>query len=202
LFPTVAVFLILTVAAGDAFSHVMAPDTVLSEALHHPAFDPVHAVAFAAAGLWAGQQDDRRGWILLCVLCLGVVAGIALAKINWLPPGRSQSVFLGITVLGIAIAARWRPHLAIGIVLVATVGVLQGIIGALPEFKGGTGHHSAADVVVAAGILSILAQELSRRATPAWAGIVIRVAGSWIAAAAILLAAFTVRLQFGLGVSS
>lgn len=182
----------------DLAAHVIAPGTPLSVALHHPAFVPVHALAFIGAGLWAGRHPMRTGWAMVGALCLGVAIGIGLAALGWLPPWRSEIVFLALALPGIATAANWRPPIWAGAAAVGILGIIQGIVGGLPEFQGGTGHHRPEDVVVAALVLSILAHELARRATAAWAGIVVRIAGSWIAAAAILLLAFALRLRLGI----
>lgn len=193
-------FLACLLAAGAAAAHVVAPGMPLSSVLHHPAFVPVHALAMIGAGLWAGQQPNRAGWTVIGALLAGVILGIALGRIGWLPPWRTPVLFAGIGLLGAATALCWRPPAAIGAALAAFVGVYQGVVGAIPEFMGGSGHDAPPDIFVAALILGVLGREISARAKPRWAGIVVRIAGSWIAAAAILLFAFTFRIQFGLAV--
>ena len=84
--------------------------------------------------------------------------------------------------------------------IAAVVGLYHGVVGTIPEFMGGSGYNALPDIAVAAVILCVLGREVSARARPAWARIVVRVAGSWIAAAGILLLAFSLRIQFGLGV--
>ena len=182
-------------AAGDAAGHVVAPGTPLSAALHHPAFVPIHALAFIGAGLWAGQQSGRTGWIWIAALFASVVLGIALGKLMWLPSWRSPALFVGIVVLGLAAALSWRPPVLLGVAVLGVAGLYQGVVGSIPEFMGGSGHSAPPDIAVAALVLSVLARELSARAQRAgWARIVVRVAGSWIAATGILLTAFTFRL--------
>jgi urease accessory protein len=192
-------FVACAFAAAEAAAHVVAPGTPLSAILHHPAFAPVHALGLMGAGLWAGQQADRTGWVMIGALLAGVVLGIALGRIGWLPPWRTPVLFAGIGVLGAATALRWRPPAAIGAAIAAAVGLYQGVVGTIPEFMGGSGHNAPPDIAVAALVLGVLGREISVRARPPWARIVVRIAGSWIAAAAILLLAFSFRIQFGLG---
>lgn len=182
-------------AASDAAAHIVAPGTPLSSVLHHPSFVPMHALAFIGGGLWAGQQTDRAGWIWIAALFAGVVLGIALGKLMWLPPWRSPALFAGIVIFGLAAALCWRSPVLLGAAVYGVVGLYQGVVGSIPEFMGGSGHSAPPDIAVAALILSVLSRELASRAQPVgWARIVVRIAGSWIAATGILLMAFTVRL--------
>ncbi len=193
-------FFLVLIVAGAAAAHVVAPGTPLTSVLHHPAFVPVHALGLMGAGLWAGQQEDRAGWAMVAGLLAGVVLGIALGRLGWLPPWRTLLLFAGIGAIGAAVALRWRPPLPVCAAIAAAVGLYQGVVGSIPQFMGGSGHNAPPDIFVAALILAVLGREISVRARPHWARIVVRIAGSWIAAAAILLVAFTFRVQFGIGV--
>ncbi len=109
--------------------------------------------------------------------------------------------FIVIATFGIATAIRWKPSCRAGIALFCVAGFYEGVIGSIPEYMGGSGHSSPVDIAVAAIVQTVLARELAVRARPQWARIVICVAGSWIAAAGILLLAFTLRLSLGLPAS-
>lgn len=194
-----ALFFLVLVAAvhGDASAHVVAPGTPLSSVLHHPAFEPVHALAFIGGGLWAGQQAGRTGWVWIGTLVAGVLLGIALGVLQWLPPWRSPMVFGAAVVFGTAAALNWCPPVLPGAAVFAVAGIYQGVVGSIPEYMGGSGHNAPPDIAIAALILSVLAREVSFRARPNRGSIVVRIAGSWVAAIGILLLAFTLRLYFG-----
>lgn len=162
--------------------------------MHHPAFELAHALPLLAAGLWAGQTGGRAGAAAVVGIVAGALAGAALVAVSALPPFRSPAVFASMVVFGglcaAALALPWWAAGALG----AAAGVYQGTVGTLPPFQGGTGDYTADQVVVAALLLPLAAQQIAARARPHWARILVRVAGSWIAAAGLLLLAFTARL--------
>jgi urease accessory protein len=177
-----------------ALAHVVAPGTPFSEILHHPAFEPAHALPLLAAGLWAGQSGGRAGAALVIAVIAGAAAGAGLVALDRPPPWRSLMVFASMLAFGGLCAAAMRPPWPVAAALEAAAGLYQGAVGTLEPFRGGTGDYTADQVIVAALLLPLAAYQIAARARAGWARIAVRVAASWIAAAGILLLAFTARL--------
>jgi urease accessory protein len=165
--------------------------------LHHPLFSAAHALPLLAAGLWAGQSGGRAGQALVVALVVGAALGIVAVKIGSAPPWRSAAVFGAMIAFGGLAAMRLRlPWPAAGALGLAC-GIWQGALGTVPPFQGGTGDWTATQTIVAAVLAPLVGYQLAMRARAMraqWPRVVVRVAASWIAAAGILLLAFTLRL--------
>ncbi len=154
------------------------------------------AIAIIAFGLFAGGQMDVSRTRRLLGLVVGVILGLAWATLD-------PRLFLNDWIT-LSCALAFGLLIAIGYVLpgivTVTASILFGIIlgvlmmpapGSL-EFQLNylaTGLGAAAVLVF---LCSALAEWISAR-VPSWPRIALRVLGSWIAAVAVLMLAFTLR---------
>lgn len=176
-------------------AHIVGPDHPLYAVLAHPVFDLPHALTMVALGLWAGQQEERTGWAMLAAFVVAVGIGIALGRLETLPPWRPIMVFLTMTALGGLAAARLRAPRRAAAALAALAGVYQGTLGTLAHWQGGTGPYAVADMAVAAIVVPAAVLHLVRCIRIAWVQIAFRVLASWIAAAGIMLLALLLRMR-------
>lgn len=154
---------------------------------------PVTALEFLlpwiALALFAGQQGRKAALLTLGIFPLALVSG-ALAALLVQPPAWIAGINLVvIPVLGVAVALAFTCPVGVTILLVAVVGLLHGlangaeVTAAMSPWRFIPGLATVAILVLAYGI------GLVRSLQKPWTRIAVRVAGSWIAAAGILVCA-------------
>lgn len=158
--------------------------------LLHPLSLPSHLLNLAALGLLLGQSSVRKR-VAFAIFCGSVLCGLgATARIYDSPTEFWLPVSAGI--LGILVAGAWRLPGGVVAAIAAVIGVMLGL-DSRPETPflqdallmfGGTTLAAGATVAVIAVCASLLKAQ--------WQRIGVRIAGSWIAATAILVSA----LQF------
>jgi hypothetical protein len=177
-----AAFAATLAAGGPAFAHSTVPGGALGAALA----DPALLIALAATALWIGQQG--RMMFALGLFAGAVALGIALN--HTVGAARTQDALLAATVLvglGTVVAYRWPAW------CVALAGAVVGVnFGRGVELGAGVGLTRAgtaggAWLVALAGV-ALGAWCVSRLHAP-WLRIGVRVAASWLTAAALLVLA-------------
>lgn len=166
----------------------MAPPEGFVGGLIHPLLTPAHVVALTGLGLIAGRNPLRARTVIVA-FALGLLGG--LGAIAWgIGETPANDVLLaGATVCGLTAAA--------GIVVPARVGMpvsfVFGFCMGLDSPPQTILLHEAALMLVGTacgGIVVLAAFALTACAVGRlWQGIVVRVAGSWVAAIAILVLA-------------
>lgn len=115
----------VTANAAQAHAEVGVAGGLISGFLH-PIYGPDHLVAMVAVGLWGAQLGAPAIWVLPIafpmVMTLGALAGVAGMPLPFVEVGVSASAI----VLGLAVAAHFRPTLALAAALVAVFGVFHG----------------------------------------------------------------------------
>lgn len=122
----------------------------------HPLTGPDHFLAMLAVGIWGAQMGGRAVWRLPVAFPLIMAAG-GVAGMAGLPlPGVETGIAVSVLVLGLAIAAVWRPADPIPLLLIAVFAIFHG-------YAHGTELPAAADpaayavgFVVATGLIHIL----------------------------------------------
>ena len=122
----------------------------------HPLTGPDHFLAMLAVGIWGAQMGGRAVWRLPVAFPLIMAAG-GIAGMAGLPlPGVETGIAVSVLVLGLAIAAVWRPADPIPLLLIAAFAIFHG-------YAHGTELPAAADpaayavgFVVATGLIHIL----------------------------------------------
>jgi hydrogenase/urease accessory protein HupE len=167
------------------------------DGLTHPFVTPEDLLPVVALTLLAGLRGARYGRWVLFVLPAAWLAGMTVGLVL-VPHGSAAWLTCGLTiVLGALVAADWQLPLSVvsgGAVLLGLVhGCLNGAGLALAQSGalGMAGIASALFVVVAL----LAGPVVALRA--AWARVVVRVAGSWIAAIGLLMLGWTVRVAVG-----
>lgn len=158
----------------------------------HPFFVTAQALALAGLGLFVGRQSANVRRLLLPAFALSLLAG-SLAIASGTGETASTLVLLGSAVVtGVVVAAAWPALNPLGAIAL----VITGAALALDSPPQAVTIPSAVVVQLGAGLgalaivtgIAWLTAEPRRR----WQQIGVRVAGSWIAASAIL--ALAVRL--------
>lgn len=173
--------------AGPAHAHGAATglgpfwDTSL-----HLVTGPEHLLAFVGVGLWLAQQraEPAREPALL-VLPLGLAGGLVLAALGGALPWPTLMAAACLAAIGLGLVLergapaswRWLPVLALAAVQGA---LIAGPADLLPQ---------ALAASLTAFLVTVYALALAGLARAFWARVGLRVAGSWIAAVAILVLA-------------
>jgi len=164
---------------GDFYSGMLHPLTALEFLL-----------SWIALALFAGQQGRKTALLALAIfpsaLVLGAVLGTVVASPAWLP---AMNLVL-IPILGLAVVLAISFPTPATVILVALVGLLHGlangaeITAPVSPWRFIPGLATIAVLVLAYGI------GLVRSIKKPWTRIAVRVAGSWITAAGIMVCAF------------
>jgi urease accessory protein len=164
---------------GDFYSGMLHPLTALEFLL-----------SWIALALFAGQQGRKTALLALAIfpsaLVLGAILGTVVASPAWLP---AMNLVL-IPILGLAVVLAISFPTPATVILVALVGLLHGlangaeITAPVSPWRFIPGLATIAVLVLAYGI------GLVRSIKKPWTRIAVRVAGSWITAAGIMVCAF------------
>lgn len=190
--------LLLVLLASPAAAHGTLPGgSGFAAGFVHPFVAVEHLLLLAGFGIVMGRQSRRRPLIgLLAGLCAGFGAGmwgiVAVLAMPLLPV-----ILMLALVTGGLLAANLRLSAPALMGLAALVGLVVGADTDGPGGPGGPGD--AATLIACAGtVTGVLAIVLNAMAGAQYgsgrlSGIPLRVAGSWIAAAALLILAFLLR---------
>jgi urease accessory protein len=187
--PTTLAALILVAAAGPAMGHAPGfTGTGLVGGLLHPVTVSVHVLVLVAFGFLTGQQDSGR-IALVVMFALGLVAGLAAIALA-AGPSSANLVLTAAALIAGAWTASARPlPPVIGWPLMSVAGAAIGL-DSPPEtvvirdanlMLIGTGSGAVVALVVVAAATTMLRRD--------WQRLGIRIAGSWTAAAAMLVLA-------------
>jgi urease accessory protein len=164
---------------GDFYSGMLHPLTALEFLL-----------SWVALAMFAGQQGRKTALLTLAIfpsaLVLGASLGTVVTSPAWLP---AMNLVL-IPILGLAVVLAISFPTPARVILVALVGLLHGlangaeITAQVSPWRFIPGLATIAVLVLAYGI------GLVRSVKKPWTRIAVRVAGSWITAAGIMVCAF------------
>lgn len=180
--------LVAVLATGPAHAHLVETGFgAFYDGVAHVALTPADLLVVLALALLAGQRGARAGRLALFALPLAWLAGGILGA-RW-PALGTLSLWTTATFLlaGLLVALDWRLRDA-GVVAVAiAAGALHGLVnGATMGTTGASPLALVGAVSVVFCLTAIVAAEVTT--LPAgWPRVVVRVAGSWIAAAGVLM---------------
>lgn len=164
---------------GDFYAGMLHPLTALEFLL-----------PWIALALFAGQQGRKAALLTLGIFPLALMSGAVLALIVPLPAWVPEINLALIPLLGLGVALALSCPSIVTALLVTVVGLLHGlangseITAAMSPWRFIPGLAAVAILVLTYGI------GLVRSLEKPWTGIAVRVAGSWIAAAGIMVCAF------------
>ncbi len=145
-----------------------------------------HGLLLLAVLVIAAQSEPGAGYRMLAAFVTGAFAATAatVAAVTSLPVGVD---YAAAAALGLFAAAGFAVSPLLTVLMGACAGTVAGIAhGSALE---GSPWWFAAGVAAGAGVLIVYAIELGSRFKAVWVPIAFRVAGSWIAAVALLAAA-------------
>jgi len=156
----------------------------------HPLAELEFLLSWVALAMFAGQQGRKTALLTLAIfpsaLVLGASLGTVVPSPAWLP---AMNLVL-IPILGLAVVLAISFPSPATVILVAVVGLLHGlangaeITAPVSPWRFIPGLATIAVLVLAYGI------GLVRSVKKPWTRIAVRVAGSWITAAGIMVCAF------------
>ncbi len=157
--------------------------------LVHPLLVPAHMFALAGLGLCIGQQAPRQRAVLLALFAASLVAGV-IVIVSAFAVTAAEAAILGVAAAaGLALAVA-RPHwLFVGAPLAAIAGVAVELDSVPEEISMSATFLGLAGSVVGAFLIVMLVSGLTPYWQRDWHRIAVRIAGSWIAASAILVLA-------------
>ena len=157
--------------------------------LLHPLATPAHIVALTGLGLMAGRNSLSTVAAIVGVFALGLAVGLGAVASGIGETPASDVLLVGATLCGLMAAAGIVAPAAFAVPVAFLAGAALGLDSppdairlteAVAALVG-----TACGGIAALAVIALLAFALARR----WRGIVLRVAGSWIAAIAILVLA-------------
>jgi hydrogenase/urease accessory protein HupE len=162
------------------------------DGISHFALTPEDLVPVLALTLLTGLRGADHGRRALFVLPAAWLAG-GLAGLG--APGAVHPVLtsLSFVILGGLVAADARLPLAVTTALAVILGLFHGFLNGTATAQPGLGASGIAGIVAAVFVLVALAASLVTPLQAGWARIVVRVAGSWIAALGLLLVGWALR---------
>jgi urease accessory protein len=163
------------------------------DGLLHFSMTPGEILPAVALGLLAGRRGSRSARAAILAVAAawltGRVVGTPLAAVV-APQAVPAAVTLG---LG-ALVAMDSPVPRIGVVgLAAALGLLQGILFAADSALSNTGAVAVLGASAATVLAVLLSAGQAASLQQQWARVAVRVAGSWIAAAGLLMLGWAVR---------
>lgn len=181
---------LLAGAAGSAGAHspIQGIGTFYSGALH-PFIAPALLIALLALGLLLGQNAHGRltqAKRPLVGYAVALLLGLYLHA--WAGDPDTDRLLLAFgAAAGVAVAAAWRAPVPLNIALAVAVGLAVGVASG----PSGVGGRAYTLMVVGTALGSIFLPSwvaiVVSAIEPPWARIAVRVLGSWLAAAALLV---------------
>ena len=163
------------------------------DGLAHVALTPSDVLVVVALALLAGQRGAGAARWALLALPVAWMAGGALGALR--PLDSSLPVLTTLTFCSAGALVAFNSKLSVGAVATLSViaGLLHGYVTGATMAPGGAGALAVAGSVTAVfGLFAILAAQVTT-IDVAWGRIALRVAGSWVAAAGLLMMGWLAR---------
>ncbi len=181
-------------AAGSAAAHSPIPGigNFYSGALH-PFVSPAHLICLLALGLSIGQSAQRgvaRAKLPLLALAAALAVGLALHAAAG-DPDTDRALLMLALATGAVVAAAWAPPAPLQAAFAVAVGLAVGIASGPSGVQGAAMATMLSGTGVAAALLVAYVAVMVGVAERPWLRIAVRVVGSWMAAAALLVLALS-----------
>lgn len=156
----------------------------------HPFISPAHLIALLALGLWLGQQGLARAKRPLLAFVLALGLGLCLHRIAG-DPDTDRGLLVLAAATGLAVAVARAVPAAPAMVFGAAVGLAVGLASGPATLQGTPRGVSLAGTFVGASLASAYVMAMVTLAQRPWMQIAVRVFGSWLAAASLLVLALS-----------
>ncbi|MDQ7041684.1 MAG: HupE/UreJ family protein [Rhodothermus sp.] len=130
------------------------PSDSLGHGLLHPLTGLDHLLAALGVGLWATVQPKASGRWLPAVFLGAVLIGLPLGAF-WSTPATESGILMSVLLLGAALTLLLRVPKAIGLPLVALIGLVHGHVHGT-ELLPGAGLSYASGLLLATAVLVLL----------------------------------------------
>ena len=181
---------LLLLLSGSASAHVVIPGVGgFAGGVLHPILVLSHALALLALGLLAGFQPAYVRLLLIALFLAGMIAAFGLVSLAYASDRAELAVLALAAITGLVLAARPQAPLAVAGTLAALTGgtILFDSVPPLPSV--GETVLALSGTALAATLVVALAAWASAALPAFWPRLGVRIAGSWIAASAILVLA-------------
>jgi hydrogenase/urease accessory protein HupE len=157
----------------------------------HPVLTLEHLLLLVALGLLLGRGSGAPAKAPLLALAAAVAAGLALGPVGLAGPAVPLGILTGATLAGAGIAAGARLRSPALVALAAAAGLATGLDTGMPP-AGVVAWVPYAGVFLGVFLIVLNAAAAAVACRPPY-GVAVRVAGSWIAATAVMVLALHVR---------
>jgi urease accessory protein len=157
--------------------------------LLHPYLVTAHAAAIVALGLLVGQQGWGR--VTPVAFILALMAGLGLIALALVPPYANEALLVLAAIIGLLVALPRPWPEPVGIALGVLTGVAVGLDSPPEVLSVREANLMLIGTGLGASLFLVLVTEGATKLTKPWQRIGARIAGSWIAAAAILVLALS-----------
>ena len=154
--------------------------------LHHPVSGLDHVLAMISVGLWGAQLGQPAVWILPVTFPMVMAFGGMLGLMGVPIPGVEVGIALSALLLGLAVAAEWRPPLWVAAVLVGFFAVFHGHAHGTELPAGASGLLYSIGFVMATGTLHAVGIGIGLIHRFPFGRITLRAAGGAVAVAGLL----------------
>jgi urease accessory protein len=181
---------ILCLATVSARAHTVIPGIGgFPGGLLHPLLVPAHTLSLIALGLLAGRFARPRQTLLLTVFALAAVVAFTLIALAY-SATRAETLILGLAAaIGLSLAADFIPPFPVAAGLTATIAGAIVFDSVPPVLSVSETALSLTGTAIAAMALAAASAWLSGALPARFRQIAVRIAGSWIAASAIMVLA-------------
>jgi urease accessory protein len=175
------------VLAGPASAHSVFGITGFTGGLLHPLLVPTHLMAVAALALLIGQQG--WGYGVSIVYAVAICAGLGTIALGTVPTLAEEVLLAASAGIGLLVAVAWPVLWAVGAAFAAVVGFVLALDSPPEAISLAEANLTLLGTALSATALLMALAWLVSRLQRDWQRIGIRIAGSWIAASAILVLA-------------
>ncbi|GIL01083.1 MAG: protein hupE [Alphaproteobacteria bacterium] len=153
--------------------------------LRHPVLGPDHVIAMVAVGLWGAFLGRSAIWVLPIVFPLVMAVGGALGVVGVPIPEVETGIALSAVLLGLAVAAAFRPPIWVAAVLVGAFAIFHGHAHGteLPQAANSVAY--SAGFVISTGLLHLAGIAFGLLAARPLGALAVRGAGALIAAGGV-----------------
>ena len=162
------------------------------DGIFHLFLSPEDLIPVVALALLAGQRGPtfarRVLWVVPIAWSTGGMIGMFLGAALW-----PSMTFVSFLVLGGLIASNAKISLPLLTAVASTIGVFHGYLNGLGLNRFNDGPHALVGLALAVCVVIAIFTSFVIPLRRQWALIVIRVAGSWIAASGLLMLGWALR---------
>jgi len=181
----VAVAFVATAAPASA--HPVFGVTGFAGGLLHALLVPTHLMAVVALALLIGQQRRGRGAVI--AYAAAIIAGLGAIAMAYVPERADEGVLAVAASAGLLVAlARPLPR-SVGVLLAGAVGLAVALDSPPEAISLRDANLALLGTAIGAVLVLLALLQVTTRLTRGWQRIGARIAGSWIAATAILVLA-------------